>query len=59
MYAKGDGIAQNIVLAARWFEKAAAQGEPFAQANLSAMYARGYRCAARSGQEFRAGKGIC
>jgi TPR repeat protein len=40
-YATGDGVAQNLVKAAKWFEKAALLGHPQAQYNLGILYIKG------------------
>lgn len=40
-YAQGDGTPQNLVEAARWFERAAGAGLAPAQYRLGAMYERG------------------
>ncbi len=37
----GEGLPKNYVEAARWFRKAAEQGNGFAQNNLGVMYAQG------------------
>ncbi|MCJ7874794.1 tetratricopeptide repeat protein [Phaeobacter sp. J2-8] len=41
-YLDGDGVLQNFVLAARWFEKAAVQGEAAAQNSLGKLYHAGF-----------------
>ena len=41
LYARGDGVAEDLAEAARWFEQAAEQGQVEAQARLGSMYARG------------------
>lgn len=41
VYAKGDGVRQDDVKAARWFRKAAVQGTPDAQFYLGARHERG------------------
>jgi uncharacterized protein len=42
MYADGqEGKPQDFVQAVNWFSKAAEQGNPYAQANLSWLYANG------------------
>jgi TPR repeat protein len=41
MYAKGDGVPQDKVKAARWFLKAAEQGHAGAQTNLGWIYVNG------------------
>ena len=42
MYANGDGVPQDYVLAVSWYRVAAAQGRAKAQSNLGLMYAHGY-----------------
>jgi TPR repeat protein len=41
LYAKGRGVPQNYVAAREWYEKAAAQGHTWAQAQLGQLYANG------------------
>ena len=41
MYDKGDGVLQNYVKAAEWFQKAAEQGHAKAQLSLGRMYITG------------------
>ena len=41
MYYVGDGVPQIFEEAAKWYEKAAKQGEPNAQLSLGAMYYEG------------------
>lgn len=41
LYAKGRGVPQDDLQAAKWFRLAAAQGEAKAQANLGVFYAKG------------------
>ena len=41
MYARGDGVDEDLATAAEWFERAAEQGHPEAQARIGAMYVRG------------------
>jgi len=41
MFLTGDGVPQNNVLAAKWYEKSAKEGLPEAQFNLSELYQRG------------------
>jgi TPR repeat protein len=41
MYAQGEGVKQDDVLAASWYRKAADQGELKAQHNLGIMYSFG------------------
>jgi len=41
MYAEGNGVPKDEAKAADWFQKAAAQGNAFAQAALGVMYAQG------------------
>jgi TPR repeat protein len=61
----GQGVAQDYTAAARWYRKAADQGNAFAQSKLGLMYARGqgvtqdytaavrwYRKAAGQGEAF-------
>ena len=40
-YITGHGVSQNYQQAAKWFRKAAKQGESFAQRNLGILYATG------------------
>ena len=42
MFAQGRGVAQSDVEAARWFRKAADQGNAGAQYNLGIMFAQGH-----------------
>jgi hypothetical protein len=41
MYAQGQGVGQDYQEAARWFRRAAAQGESYAQNSLGYLYAEG------------------
>ena len=41
MYADGEGVAQDYVEAAKWYRRAAEQGDDSAQFNLGRMYADG------------------
>jgi hypothetical protein len=41
LYYNGDGITQDYAEAAKWYQKAAEQGNASAQANLGYMYERG------------------
>ena len=41
MYETGEGVPEDDVKAAQWYEKAAQQGEPNAQNNLGLLYAFG------------------
>ena len=41
MYSAGLGVSQDYAKAKEWYEKAAAQGEVFAQYNLGEMYELG------------------
>jgi hypothetical protein len=41
MFAQGRGVAQSDAKAARWFRKAADQGNAGAQYNLGAIFAQG------------------
>src|SRR5580658_7260174 len=41
MYAKGQGVPQDLARAADWYRKAAEQGNVFAQDNLGLLYATG------------------
>jgi TPR repeat protein len=41
MHARGEGVAQDYVEAARWFVQAAEQGQAEAQARIGGMYAEG------------------
>jgi TPR repeat protein len=41
LYAKGEGVPQDLAKAAAWYEKAAVQGVAAAQYNLGLMYANG------------------
>ncbi len=41
LYARGDGVSQNLSEARHWFELAAQQGDTKAQLNLGKMYLRG------------------
>jgi len=41
MYVKGEGVARDYAEAFRWEEKAAKQGDPYAQYGLSILYAKG------------------
>lgn len=38
MYYRGQGVLQHFSEAARWFRKAADQGDPLAQKNLGVLY---------------------
>jgi len=42
MYSFGKGVPQDYVAAARWYRKAADQGDAKAQIKLGVMYARGW-----------------
>jgi TPR repeat protein len=41
MYYNGQGVPQDYAKAAQWFQKAADQGDAYAQCNLGGMYAAG------------------
>mmetsp|Transcript_6895 Transcript_6895/g.17605 ORF Transcript_6895/g.17605 Transcript_6895/m.17605 type:complete len:189 (+) Transcript_6895:361-927(+) len=41
MYLRGDGVRQSLVLAAKWFRKAADQGNAYAQYDLGMFYKHG------------------
>ena len=41
MYADGDGVPKDAVLAVKWFRRSAEQGLPEAQYNLGMKYFRG------------------
>jgi TPR repeat protein len=41
MYRRGQGVPQDYTEAARWYRKAAEQGDASAQCNLGYMYDRG------------------
>ena len=41
MYENGEGVAQDYLLAVKWYNKAAEQGDVDAQYNLGKMYANG------------------
>jgi TPR repeat protein len=41
MYGEGRGVPQDYAEAARWYRRAAEQGDPQAQYNLGLAYARG------------------
>jgi hypothetical protein len=41
MYERGQGVPQDYAEAAKWYRKAAEQGEPSAQNNLGFMYGKG------------------
>jgi len=41
MYYEGVGVPQNYAEAAKWFRKAADQGDTYAQYNLGSMYEKG------------------
>jgi len=41
MYEKGQGVKQNYVIAAQFYEKAANQGDVSAQSKLGFMYVKG------------------
>jgi hypothetical protein len=41
MYARGEGVAQDVSEAARWYEKAAERGHARAQYNLGCMFCDG------------------
>jgi TPR repeat protein len=41
LYARGDGVDEDLAEAARWFRRAAERGQVDAQARLGGMYARG------------------
>ena len=41
MYAEGEGVKQDHTEAAKWYRKAAEQGDALAQYNLGAMHANG------------------
>ncbi len=41
MYSYGQGVRQDYVEAAKWYRKAAAQGNIIAQYNLGVMYLKG------------------
>ncbi len=41
MYENGRGVAQDYAEAARWYRKAAEQGDAGAQHNLGLLYAKG------------------
>jgi TPR repeat protein len=41
MYAKGEGVPKNDVLAVKWYRLAAEQDNANAQANLGSMYGNG------------------
>ena len=41
IYSRGDGVAQNIGEAMRWYKLAADQGFAYAQYHLGVMYANG------------------
>lgn len=41
LYASASGIAQNMTIAAQWYQKAADQGHPNAQFNLGYLYENG------------------
>jgi TPR repeat protein len=40
-YAKGEGVPQDLALAAKWYQKAGTQGDPNAQNNLGVLYVQG------------------
>ncbi len=42
MYANGDGVPQDYLLAAAWYRKAADQGYDYAQIGLAWMYYQGH-----------------
>ena len=44
MYDDGQGVAQNYAEAARWYRKAADQGNASAQLNLGVSYYDGQGC---------------
>ncbi len=41
MYAKGQAVPQDAIMAVSWYQKAADQGHPLAQNNLGFMYGQG------------------
>ena len=41
MYAKGQAVPQDAIMAVNWYRKAAEQGYPLAQNNLGFMYGQG------------------
>lgn len=42
LYAEGQGVPQDYVLAAQWFRRAAEQGDAYAQFNRARRYAEGH-----------------